>query len=110
MGKEVESRDYALELNGGKVLYATETYYGKMENLIKKNIPTNANDGWGTMRRRRESYDYVIIKLGKQIELEEILINTQHFIGNYPEYCNIEGINKNKFFSMTKHVPHFHCY
>ena len=97
LDNKLESKDYASELNGGKVIYATETYYGKMENLIKNYIPSNANDGWGTMRRRRGSYDYVIIKLGKQIELEEILINTQHFIGNFPEYCNIEGINKNKF-------------
>ena len=105
IGKEDESKDYASELNGGKVIYATDTYYGKMENLIKKNVPYNANDGWGTMRRRRESNDHVIIKLGKQIELEEILINTQHFIGNFPEYCHIEGINKNKFdnYEVYKH-------
>lgn len=105
LNNDVESKDYASELNGGSVVYATDTYYGNMKNLIKNHIPKNANDGWGTMRRRRESYDYVIIKLGKQIELDEILINTQHFIGNFPEYCKLEGLNKNKFdnYEVFKH-------
>ena len=48
------------------------------------------------MRRRQDGNDWVIIKLGKSIELEEIIINTQHFIGNFPESCIIEGINKPK--------------
>jgi allantoicase len=94
--KTEESMDYASILNGGSVILSSDTYYGEMNNLIKPNVPVNSNDGWGTMRRRQDGNDWVIIKLGKSIELEEIIINTQHFIGNFPESCIIEGINKPK--------------
>ena len=94
--KTEESMDYASILNGGSVILSSDTYYGEMNNLIKPNVPVNSNDGWGTMRRRQDGNDWVIIKLGKSIKLEEIIINTQHFIGNFPESCIIEGINKPK--------------
>ena len=88
-----ESLDYASIINGGKVILSSDTYYGHMNNLIKPHVPLNSNDGWGTMRRRNDGNDWIIVKLGKTINLEEILINTQHFIGNFPEFCKVESLN-----------------
>jgi allantoicase len=51
----------------------------------------NMGDGWETKRRRGPGHDWVIIKLGRPGRLRSIEVDTNHFKGNYPDQCSIDG-------------------
>ena len=53
-------------------------------------------DGWETRRKRIPGNDFLIIKLGKPGNIDEILIDTSFFNGNQPEFASIEGCYVNK--------------
>ena len=82
--------DYASLLNGGKAILASDMFFGEMNNLLKPYPPPNMGDGWETKRRRGKGHDWVIIELGKAIVPQEIEVDTTHFKGNYPDYCEID--------------------
>ena len=48
-------------------------------------------DGWETKRRRGPGYDWIILKLGLPGTIRKIEVDTNHFKGNYPDTCSIEG-------------------
>jgi len=48
-------------------------------------------DGWETKRRRGPGYDWIILKLGRPGRIQKIEVDTNHFKGNYPDTCSIEG-------------------
>ena len=46
----------------------------------------------GEARRRREpGHDWAILELGTLGEIDEILVDTAHFKGNYPDRCSIQA-------------------
>jgi allantoicase len=51
----------------------------------------NMSDGWETKRRRGPGNDWVIVKLAAEGSLRRIEIDTNHFKGNYPDTCSIDG-------------------
>jgi len=93
--------DLANERLGGVVLAANDDFFAEKENLVKASDPIfiadkytdNGKwmDGWETRRRREEGYDWAIVRLGAMGRLSEIVVDTSHFRGNYPEHCSIEG-------------------
>ena len=51
----------------------------------------NMSDGWETRRRRGPGNDWVIVKLAAEGSVRRIEVDTNHFKGNYPDTCSIDG-------------------
>lgn len=50
--------------------------------------------GWETKRSREKGHtDWVIVRLGAPGTIEEIIVDTAHFRGNFPKEVTVEGIN-----------------
>jgi allantoicase len=83
--------DLAAITNGGLVLGASDMHFGAKDNLIMPGRAPNMGDGWETRRRRGPGHDWAILKLGVPGRIEKIEVDTNHFKGNYPESCSLEG-------------------
>ena len=77
--------------NGGVPLACSDMFFSSMNNLIMPGRSENMGDGWETKRRRGPGYDWIILKLGRPGAIEKIEVDTNHFKGNYPDTCSIEG-------------------
>jgi allantoicase len=66
-------------------------FFSSMNNLIMPGRSENMGDGWETKRRRGPGYDWIILKLGRPGSIRKIEVDTNHFKGNYPDTCSIEG-------------------
>jgi allantoicase len=51
----------------------------------------NMGEGWETKRRRGPGHDWIILKLGLPGAIRKVEVDTNHFKGNYPDMCSIEG-------------------
>ena len=85
--------DLAAVESGGRVIAASDMFFGHRHNLIMPGRGVNMGDGWETKRRRGPGNDWVIVKLGKPGTVERIVLDTIHFKGNAPGSCLIEGCN-----------------
>src|SRR5947209_12026152 len=68
-------------------------FLGHRNNLIMAGRGVNMSDGWETKRRRGPGHDWIILKLGAAGSIRKIEVDTNHFKGNFPDTCSIEGIN-----------------
>ncbi len=89
--KASEVIDLAAIENGGVPLACSDMFFSSMNNLIMPGRSENMGDGWETKRRRGPGYDWIILKLGRPGTIEKIEVDTNHFKGNYPDRCSIEG-------------------
>ena len=48
-------------------------------------------DGWETRRRREPGHDWAVLALGHAGLISEIIVDTAHFKGNYPDRCSIQA-------------------
>lgn len=96
--------DLAAVENGGLVLGCNDAFFGPKDNLIMPGRGINMGDGWETRRKRQlPGNDWVIVKLGVSGTVRRIVVDTNHFKGNYPDRCSIEGIsNSGAFFDSLK--------
>jgi allantoicase len=83
--------DLAAVENGGVVLAASDMFFGSRHNLILPGRSTHMGDGWETKRRRGPGYDWVIVRLGTAGMVERVVVETDHFKGNYPESCSLDA-------------------
>lgn len=84
--------DLALVNNCGKALNCNDMFFSAMDNLIAPNKGKNMGDGWETKRNRTaNNEDWVILRLGHQGFAQQIIVDTSHFKGNYPDSCAIDG-------------------
>jgi allantoicase len=83
--------DLAAIVNGGQVLAKSDMYFGHANNMLMPGRAKNMGDGWETKRRRGPGHDWAIIKLGRPGFIEKIEVDTNHFKGNYPDSCMLEG-------------------
>ena len=88
LGNEV---DLAAAENGGEVLTCSDMFFGPKHNLIMPGRAHNMSDGWETRRRRGPGHDWVIVKLATEGRVRRIEVDTNHFKGNYPDTCSIDG-------------------
>ena len=86
-----EQIDLAAVQNGGVVVATSDMFFGSGQNLIMPGRAANMGDGWETKRRRGPGYDWAIIALGRPGTIKRIEVDTNHFKGNYPDQCSIEG-------------------
>lgn len=83
--------DLAAVENGGVPLACSDMFFSSMNNLIMPGRSENMGDGWETKRRRGPGYDWIIVKLGRPGAIQKIEVDTNHFKGNFPDRCSIEG-------------------
>jgi allantoicase len=86
-----ETVDLAAALNGARSLACSDEHFGRMGNILNPGRGVNMGDGWETARRRTPGFDWVIVALGHAGVVEEILVDTLHFKGNYPDSCSIQA-------------------
>ncbi|MDP9100486.1 MAG: allantoicase [Verrucomicrobiota bacterium] len=89
--KAGELVDLAAIENGGVPLACSDMFFSSMNNLIMPGRSENMGDGWETKRRRGPGYDWIILQLGLPGAIRKIEVDTNHFKGNYPDTCSIEG-------------------
>ena len=77
--------------NGGSVVSSSDAFFGEPRNLLMPYRAANMADGWETRRRRAPGHDWVILKLGVPGTIDEILVDTAHFKGNFPDSCSLEA-------------------
>ena len=89
--KPGELVDLAAVENGGVPLACSDMFFSSMNNLIMPGRAENMGDGWETKRRRGPGHDWIILKLGVPGTIRKVEVDTNHFKGNYPDTCSIEG-------------------
>ena len=89
--KPGELVDLAAIENGGIALRCSDMFFSPMNNLIMPGRAGNMGDGWETRRRRGPGYDWIVLRLGRPGTIRKIEVDTNHFKGNFPDTCSIEG-------------------
>lgn len=79
--------------NGGRALSASDMFFSKPINLLMPTRAANMGDGWETTRRRGPGHDWTVLQLGAEGRIEHVVIDTNHFKGNYPDSVSVEGCN-----------------
>jgi allantoicase len=90
-GAEVE---LAAAEHGGKALASSDMFFGSRDNLVMPGRSANMGDGWETKRSRRtnpEEGDFAVVRLAAEGTIERVEVDTNHFKGNFPESCTLEG-------------------
>ena len=97
--------DLASVLNGAKIVACSDEHFGVAQNIISPGKSKNMGNGWETKRRRGKGFDWVIIKLANIGLVNDIVIQTHHFKGNYPASFSIQGaciLNNNDVKKLIK--------
>jgi allantoicase len=83
--------DLAAAINGAKPIACNDMFFSSMKNLCMPGRGVNMSDGWETKRNRTpNNRDWVLLKLATAGVIENIIVDTCHFKGNYPDRCSIE--------------------
>jgi allantoicase len=77
--------------SGGRGIIANDEHYGAIENLTAPGRGVNMGDGWETRRRREPGHDWAVLELGAAGQIDEIVVDTAHFKGNYPDRCFLQA-------------------
>ena len=80
----------AVEL-GAAPLAASDEFFSHPLNLLLPGRSENMGDGWETKRRRGPGNDWATIRLGHRGLVDEVIVDTTHFKGNYPDSCVVLG-------------------
>lgn len=83
--------DLAALENGGRAVGCSDAFFSSMNNLLMPGRSANMGDGWETRRRRGPGHDWVIIRLGCPGTVSKLEIDTNHFKGNFPDTCSLDG-------------------
>jgi allantoicase len=86
-----EAVDLLATSNGGRGLIANDEHYGRVGNLTAPGRGVDMGDGWETRRRREPGNDWAVLELGTFGRIEEVIVDTAHFKGNYPDRCSIQA-------------------
>lgn len=82
---------------GGVAVKCSDQHFGSADNLLLPGRGHDMSDGWETKRSRQPGHvDWVIIKLGAKTNINEIVIDTAHFRGNFPQKIAIDGLSTNE--------------
>lgn len=78
---------------GGVAVKFSDQHFGTADNLLLPGRGHDMSDGWETKRSREPGHvDWVIIKLGAPTKIHEIVVDTAHFRGNYPQKIALHGL------------------
>ncbi len=73
------------------MIACNDMFFGNKNNMIMPGRGANMGDGWETRRRRDQGHDWSVIQLAHQGLLRKIEVDTNHYKGNFPDSCWIEG-------------------
>ncbi len=85
--------DLAALENGGWVVSCSDMFFGHRQNLILPGRSLFMGDGWETRRRRGPGHDWSVVRLAAPGSVHRVEIDTDHFKGNAPERCTLEGVH-----------------
>ncbi|CDO76539.1 hypothetical protein BN946_scf184769.g3 [Trametes cinnabarina] len=89
--------DLAHVFSGGRVVFTSDQHFGVGSNLILPGRGKDMGDGWETKRSRAPGHkDWAIIKLGDTGYLSQVEIDTAHFMGNFPESCELHALRSDE--------------
>jgi allantoicase len=74
------------------VVSCSDMFFGHRQNLIQPGRSLFMGDGWETRRRRGPGHDWSIIRLAEPGPIHRVELDTDHFKGNAPDRCTLEGI------------------
>jgi allantoicase len=85
--------DLAAAQNGGVAVSCSDQHFGTKDNLLLPGRGNDMSDGWETARSRgKEHIDWAIVKLGAAGSITNLVVDTAHFRGNYPQKVKVQGI------------------
>ncbi|GAB1313267.1 Allantoicase [Madurella fahalii] len=85
--------DLAAAQNGGVAVSCSDQHFGTKDNLILPGRGKDMGDGWETARSRTKGHvDWAIIRLGAAGYIQNFIVDTAHFRGNYPQKVKLEAI------------------
>ncbi|CCE86818.1 Piso0_005331 [Millerozyma farinosa CBS 7064] len=94
--------DMASVKNGGVAIRVSDQHFGSADNLVLPGRGHDMSDGWETKRSREPGHvDWVVIRLGALTKISQIVVDTAHFRGNFPQKVNVKAIRK----SSDEEVP-----
>jgi len=76
---------------GARAVYANNEFFGELRNILKITEAENMGDGWETRRRREPGFDFGIIELANPAIIDNIMIDTNFFKGNYPDSFSLHA-------------------
>lgn len=83
--------DLASALGGARVLAFSDAHYGDFARMLAPGRGRDMGDGWETRRRREPGHDWLLLALGARGTIEEALVDTGHYKGNYPDRCSMQA-------------------
>ncbi|KAL6860392.1 Allantoicase [Amphichorda felina] len=85
--------DLAAAQNGGVAVSCSDQHFGTKDNLLLPGRGKDMGDGWETARSRgKDHFDWTIIRLGAPGFIQNFVVDTAHFRGNFPQKVAVEGI------------------
>jgi len=94
-----ENIDVISRRMGARTIYANNEFFGDFKNILKATEAKDMGDGWETRRRREPGYDWGIIELANPAIINNLMIDTNFFKGNYPDYFSLHAA----YISNTTH-------
>ncbi len=87
-----EVLDLAAAQLGGLVVACNDMFFGNKNNMIMPGRGENMGDGWETRRRRDlPGHDWSVVRLAQPGLVRKIEVDTNHYKGNFPDACFIDG-------------------
>ncbi|KAL6710568.1 Allantoicase [Coniothyrium glycines] len=74
---------------GGIATSCSDQHFGTKDNLLLPGRGKDMGDGWETKRTRGEHVDWTIVRLGAQGEIDNVVVDTAHFRGNFPQKVQV---------------------
>jgi allantoicase len=85
--------DLAAIAHGAWLVDCSDQHYGSPANILYPGIGANMGEGWETSRRREPGNEWAIFRLAHPGIISQIIVDTTHFKGNYPDRCSIQAAN-----------------
>jgi allantoicase len=86
---EKENINVASMKNAARAVYTNNEFFGPLRNILKDEESLNMGDGWETRRRREPGFDWGIIQLAKPAIIDNIMVDTNFFKGNFADSFSI---------------------
>jgi allantoicase len=87
--------DLAALKSGGIALACSDARFGGMNNLLLPGRARHMGEGWETRRARAPDHrhDWIVLKLAGRGTISLVEVDTNHYKGNFPERCALEGVD-----------------
>ena len=87
-----EEAELSAAVMGGVAIACSDEHFGRKENLLLPGRGMDMGDGWETKRSRGKGHvDWVVVRLGARGRVSRVVLDTRHFIGNFPQAVKVEG-------------------